>query len=136
MRWNRGLTLHQLIGLPLRICRQGRKFVFIQSPSCKLQKKVNRYLIGGNGRFSLKLALGNKRRITAEGLIKIRESNLLVLRFHANVRKSFLPTCQCLENVLPLSLKTFFSHWRVAETVFCQPPISGKNAHSALLSNG
>jgi hypothetical protein len=70
MRWNRGLTLHQSIGLPLRMCRQGGKFFFIQLPSCKLQKTVNRYLIGGNGRFSLKLALGNKRRITAEGLIK------------------------------------------------------------------
>jgi hypothetical protein len=136
MSWNTGLMLHQSVGLPLRMCRQGRKFVFIQSPSCKLQKTVNRYLIGGNGRFSLKLALGNKRKITAEGLIKIRESNLPVLRFHANVRKNFLPTCQCLENVLPLSLKRFFSHWRVAETVFCRPPISGKYAHSVLLSNG
>ncbi len=108
MRWNRGLTLHQSIGLPLRMCWQGRKFFFTQSPSCKLQKTVNRYLIGGNGRFSLKLALGNKRRITAEGLIKIRESNLPVLRFHANVRKNFLSTRQCLENVLRLSLKNVF----------------------------
>jgi hypothetical protein len=70
MRWNMGLMVHQPIGLPLRMCRQGRNFLFIQSPSCKLQKTVNRYLIGGNGRFSFKLALGNKRRITAEGLIK------------------------------------------------------------------
>jgi hypothetical protein len=60
MRWDSGITIHQSEDLPLKMCRQGRPKNFIQLPSCQLEKTVNRSLIGPNGRFFLKLAVGKK----------------------------------------------------------------------------
>jgi hypothetical protein len=58
MRWNKGLTLYQSIGLPLRMCRQGRDNDFLSVTTSYLQK--NRLLLLNRSKwaFLVKLAVG------------------------------------------------------------------------------
>jgi hypothetical protein len=47
---------YQSIGLPIKMCRQGRLSQFIQAPSCDINKMIQRRIIENNWHFLEKLA--------------------------------------------------------------------------------
>jgi hypothetical protein len=86
--------MHQPIGIPYRMCRQGRTRNFIQSPYCKLQKIVHRYLKGRNGRFFFKLAFGKKKTVSATRQCKktgsvTMNSSVKTFSEHGHIGKNF-----------------------------------------------